>query len=105
MFLPDLLLWSKLHTVERETAACLVHRCSAAQIIGRKGVRPMAAETKVSVTYEHTDGSKETRSISNLNPEATNEVLLNMMNQFTGLQDEAVKMVKAVKRVDSTSLM
>lgn len=65
----------------------------------------MASSTKVNITYEHTDGSKESRSINNVNPEATNEDLLSMTNKFVGLQDAAVKTLKAAKRVDSTDLM
>lgn len=65
----------------------------------------MASETKVSLSYESMDGSKETRSISNVNPEATNETLLAMANKFYSLQDEAVKTLAAVKRVDTVDLM
>lgn len=65
----------------------------------------MASSTKVSVAYEHTDGSKETRSISNVNPEATNENLLSMANKFMTLQDSAVKSLIGAKRVDTTDLM
>ena len=65
----------------------------------------MAASTKVSYSCERTDGSKETRSINNVNPEASNETLLAMVNKFTDLQDENVKTVSAVKRVDTTDLM
>ena len=65
----------------------------------------MASSTRVSTTYEKTDGTKETRSINNINPEATGETLLNMANEFMSLQDEAVKTLKAVKRIDTTELM
>lgn len=65
----------------------------------------MASETKVSLSYENVDGSKETRSINNVNPEATNETLLSMANKFYSLQDESVKTLAAVKRVDTVDLM
>ena len=65
----------------------------------------MASGTKVSLSYEHQDGSKETRSISNVNPEATNETLLGMANKFMGLQDEGVKSLVGAKRIDTTDLM
>ena len=65
----------------------------------------MAAKSKMSYGYEHADGTKETRSINNINPEATGETLLNMANEFMGLQDETVKSLKSVKRIDTTELM
>ncbi len=65
----------------------------------------MASETRVSLGYEAIDGSKETRSINHINPEATGETLLNMANEFMSLQDENVKTLKSVKRIDTTDLM
>ena len=65
----------------------------------------MASSTRISTTYEKKDGTKETRSINNINPEATGETLLNMANEFMGLQDENVKTLKSVKRIDTTELM
>ena len=65
----------------------------------------MASSTRMSTVYEKTDGTKETRSINNINPEATGETLLNLANEFMGLQDERVKTLKAVKRIDTTDLM
>ncbi len=63
------------------------------------------ASTKVSLSYEHTDGSKETRSINSVNPEATNETLLGMANKFMTLQDADVKNLVSAKRIDTTDLM
>ena len=71
----------------------------------RKEECEMASSTRVSTTYEKKDGTKETRSINNINPEATGETLLNMANEFMGLQDENVKTLKSVKRIDTTELM
>jgi hypothetical protein len=65
----------------------------------------MTSSTRVSTTYEKKDGTKETRIINNINPEATGETLLNMANEFMGLQDENVKTLKSVKRIDTTELM
>lgn len=65
----------------------------------------MASSTKVSATYEHADGTKETRNIGHVSPEATNETLLNMVNKFVSLQDEGVKTLTGAKRVDTVELM
>ncbi|MBQ2777261.1 MAG: hypothetical protein IJF50_07140 [Peptococcaceae bacterium] len=65
----------------------------------------MAATTKMSYGYEHADGTKETRSVSRVNPEATGEALLNLANEFMSLQDEGVKTLVSVKRIDTTELM
>ncbi|MBQ2776951.1 MAG: hypothetical protein IJF50_05565 [Peptococcaceae bacterium] len=65
----------------------------------------MASSTKVSAIYETADGSKETRNIGHVNPEATNETLLSMVNKFVSLQDEAVKTLVNAKRVDTVELM
>lgn len=65
----------------------------------------MASKTRMSTVFEHADGTKETRSINNINPEATGETLLNMANKFMTLQDETVKTLTAVKRIDTTELM
>ena len=45
----------------------------------------MAAKSKMSYGYEHADGTKETRSVSNINPEATGEALLSLANEFMSL--------------------
>ena len=63
------------------------------------------AESKMTYIYEHTDGKKETRSVSRVNPEATGEALLSLANEFMSLQDESVKMLVGVKRIDTTELM
>ena len=65
----------------------------------------MAAKSKMSYGYEHADGTKETHSVSNINPEATGEALLSLANEFMSLQDENVKTLKSVKRIDTTELM
>lgn len=65
----------------------------------------MASTTKVSGIYEHADGTRETRNIGNVNPEASNETLLTMVNKFVSLQDESVKTLMGAKRVDTTELM
>ena len=65
----------------------------------------MASSTKVSAIYETADGSKETRNIGHVNPEATNETLLSMVNKFVSLQDEAVKTLVNAKRTDVVELM
>ncbi|MBQ7026497.1 MAG: hypothetical protein IJN31_07815 [Peptococcaceae bacterium] len=63
------------------------------------------AESKMSYAYEHTDGKKETRSVSRVNPEASGEALLNLANEFMSLQDASVKTLVSVKRIDTTELM
>ena len=65
----------------------------------------MASSTKVSGVYEHADGTKETRVIGNVSPEATNESLLTMVNKFAGLQDSSVKTLVNAKRTDVIELM
>ena len=65
----------------------------------------MASKTTVSGVYEHADGTKETRSIGNVNPEATNASLLSMVNKFASLQDESVKTLVNAKRTDVIELM
>ena len=65
----------------------------------------MTSSTRVSTTYEKKDGTKETRSVSNINPEATGEALLSLANEFMSLQDENVKTLVSVKRIDTTELM
>ena len=71
----------------------------------RKEECEMAAKSKMSYGYEHADGTKETRSVSNINPEATGEALLSLANEFMSLQDENVKTLVSVKRIDTTELM
>jgi len=63
------------------------------------------AKTTVKLGYTALDGGKETRSINNINPEATGETLLSMANKFMSLQDDSVKTLSSVKRVDTTDLM
>lgn len=70
----------------------------------RKEMKSMA-KTTVKLGYTALDGGKETRSINNINPEATGETLLSMANKFMSLQDDSVKTLSSVKRVDTTDLM
>ena len=70
----------------------------------RKEMKTMA-KTTVKLGYAAPDGSKETRSINNINPESTGETLLSMANKFMSLQDDSVKTLSSVKRVDTTDLM
>ena len=63
------------------------------------------AKTTVKLGYTALGGGKETRSINNINPEATGETLLSMANKFMSLQDDSVKTLSSVKRVDTTDLM
>ena len=65
----------------------------------------MASKSKLTCNFEHTDGTKETRNIGNVNPEASNESLLSMANKFYSLQDDTVKTLVAAKRIDTVDLM
>lgn len=61
----------------------------------------MAASTKLKIYYgteEEADGSK---TISNLNPGATNENLVATANKFGSLQE---KTILSVDRIDTTTI-
>lgn len=59
------------------------------------------SSTKLKIIYgteEATDGSK---TINNMNPEATNESLIATANAFVALQN---KVMKSVERIDTTTI-
>ena len=64
----------------------------------------MGVTVKLGMSYDHTDGSKESRSIGYIKPGATDEVLLEVANLIASVQDSSVKTLTGVKRVETKEL-
>ena len=61
--------------------------------------------TRLQIGYtDAADGSSSSRSWGNINPEATDETLVNMVKQINSLQDTTVKTLVSAKRVDTKTL-
>lgn len=66
----------------------------------------MASEVtvKMQTGYNRVDGSKESRTVGRVNPDATEESILNVAEQLGSLVDPAVKSLGDVKRVETSVL-
>ena len=61
----------------------------------------MPANTKLKITYQTDENKTTSKTLSNMNPEATNANLLTTAEKLNGLQS---KTVKSVERIDTTVL-
>ena len=59
----------------------------------------MASSTKVKINYDLGDNKTASRTISNINPEATSENLAATAEKFNSMQKRTVK---SVERIDTT---
>ncbi len=57
------------------------------------------ANTKLKVNYGTEDNPDGSKTFSNINPEATNENLVNTANKFVSMQE---KQVLSIERIDTT---
>ena len=66
----------------------------------------MASEVtvKMQTGYNRVDGRKESRTVGRVNPDATEESILNVAEQLGSLVDPAVKSLGDVKRVETSVL-
>ena len=59
----------------------------------------MPASTKLKITYQVDENKKKKKTLSNMNPEATNANLQTTAEKLNSLQS---KTVKSVERIDTT---
>lgn len=66
----------------------------------------MASEVtvKLQTGYNRTDGGKESRTVGRINPDATEESIMNVAEQLATLVDPLVKTLGDVKRVETAVL-
>ena len=61
----------------------------------------MTAKTKMKITYGEGEETAGSKTISNMNPEATNDNLVNTANKLASLQN---KTIMTVERIDTTTI-
>ena len=66
----------------------------------------MASEVtvKMQTSYNRVDGGKESRTVGRINPEASEEAIMDVADQLETLVDPAVKSLGDVKRVETSVL-
>ena len=66
----------------------------------------MASEVSVKMQtgYNRVDGGKESRTVGRINPDATEEAIMNVADQLASLVNPAVKSLSDVKRVETAVL-
>lgn len=66
----------------------------------------MASEVsvKLQTSFNRVDGGKESRTVGRINPDATEESIMNVAAQLASLVDPAVKSLGDVKRVETAVL-
>ena len=66
----------------------------------------MASEVtvKMQTSYNRVDGGKESRTVGRINPEASEEAIMDVADQMETLVDPAVKSMGDVKRVETSLL-
>ena len=66
----------------------------------------MASEVtvKMQTAYNRVDGGKESRTVGRINPDASEEAIMNVAEQLESLVNPAVKSLSDVKRVETAVL-
>ena len=60
------------------------------------------SNTKLKITYGTEEAADGSKTLNNMNPEATNENLVATANKFVSMQN---KVIKSVERIDTTTIM
>lgn len=62
----------------------------------------MASTTKMKVLYGTEETPEGSKTFTGMNPESTNEALVNTANKFGSMQS---KTIRGVERIDTTTIM